>query len=272
MPRISTRTRPRIPALPGKRKSERLREAYEKLGITEPEVNTAPRITHILKELPHKVDQAIEFLRGSHDPDATKLLLVYDSLPISVRKLLPIEAFCVASGLTTKRVLEVITGACFEQSDATAALLSKASKPLIVRKAIKEASTKKGWEDRKMILQHEGYAPVPKTQIVNVERGDINMDNRQQSVSIGSLTQISDTMGRITDRFNERHQIKGDTHEAIEANIPDLIGSGDSDIIDTDDPVQPDSGDVGSVVGLSDRPAPSAEADAESVPEWEVEL
>ena len=280
MPRISTRTRPRIPAIPGKTSRTRLAEAYEKLGITEAEANNVPKITHILKELPKKLDQAIEFLRGSHEPDATKLLVVYGSLPISTRKLLPIEAFCVASGLTTKRVLEVITGACFEQSDATAALLSKAAKPLIVKRTIKLANKEKNWDDRKTLLQHEGYAPVPKTQIVNVERGDINMDNRQQqqSISIGSLTQISDVMGRITDRFNERHepkQITGDTnHEAIETDMPDLIGSGDRNVVDSDDTGELAVGGDGSVVGSADGQIREHEekSESESVPEWEVEL
>jgi len=223
VPRISTRTKPRIPAIPGKSSRTKLAEAYEKLGITEIEANAAPKITPILRELPGKIDKAIEYLRGSHEPDAQKWLRAYDSLAVSVRKSLPFEAFCVASGITTKRMLEVITGACFEQSDAVSALLSKAAKPVIIQKSIKEAKTKKGWEDRKMILQHEGYAPVPKTQILNVQ-GDMNTDNRQQqSISIGSLTQIDSVMGRITDRFNERLNDRllgsGDNHADTETKL-----------------------------------------------------
>jgi len=215
MPRITTRKRPKIPALPSKSRASKLADAYERIGVTEEEVNAAPKITHILRELPGKTDKAIEFLRGSEDPDARKWLSVYDSVPSSVRKMLPFESFCVAAGITTKRMLEVITGACFEQSDAVAALLSKSAKPQILQKSIKLAQKPKQWEDRKMIMQHEGYAPVPKTQIINVGH-DINTDNRVQSVSIGELSGIEGKMSRIADRFNERLGVGNEPKRLVE--------------------------------------------------------
>ncbi len=134
----------------------------------------------------------------------------------------------------------------------------------------------KQWEDRKMIMQHEGYAPIPKTQVVNVQ-GDVNTDNRQQSVSIGSLNKIDTLMGEITDRFNERLSI-GDgrnssarqiteTAEAVEAN---------SDIIDGNNII--DSGSaIGNIVEIPEL-ADGSVVDS-SIPdrtengsEWEVDL
>jgi len=242
MPRISTRKRPKIPAIPGKTRTTKLAEAYERIGVTEEEVNAAPKITHILRELPGKTDKAIEFLRGSSEPDARKWLSVYDSVTVSARKIVPFEAFCVAAGITTKRMLEVITGACFEQSDAVAALLSKSAKPQILQKSIKLAQKPKQWEDRKMIMQHEGYAPIPKTQIINVGH-DINTDNRIQSViAVGELASIEPTMAKIADRFNQRLGVGNEIKRIPEVTedkglvigaITELNGSGVDTIIDS---------------------------------------
>ncbi len=222
MPKVTTRKRPRNPSVfPGKNKQTRLEEAYERLGVTSLDVETVPKITHILKELPagqskaKGTDRAIEFLRGSGDADARKWLDVYDLIPAYERKILPFEAFCVACNLTTKRVLELVTGACFEQSTAAAILIAKAAHPTLVKKSISLAKQPGGWEDRKMLHQREGFAPIPKTQVVNVQ-GDVNTDNRTQTnlqnISIGELAGIEDNMGRIADRFNESLGIGEGSH------------------------------------------------------------
>lgn len=203
MPKITTRKRSRIPISTPKSRQSRVLEAYERLGITKEEVDKSPVITTVLKVLDGGTNSAISFLRSSHEPDARKFLDVYDSLPISVRTLLPIEAFCVAANLTTKRVLEVVTGSCFEQSANVAELISRSARPKLVGISVKQALKPKNFDERKMVLQHEGYAPVPKTQVVNVQ-GGVNTDNRIQSVSITELGGVEKEMARINDRFNER--------------------------------------------------------------------
>jgi hypothetical protein len=173
-------------------------------------------------------------------------------------------------------VLELVTGACFEQSDAVAALLSKAAKPVILQKAIKLAVKPKQWEDRKMIMQHEGYAPIPKTQVVNVQ-GDVNTDNRQQSVSIGSLNKIDTLMGEITDRFNERLSI-GDGRGERAGQITEAIESVEvgNDIIDSDSAIDPSGavGDIAEIPELADGSVVdnSIQDRPENISEWEVDL
>jgi hypothetical protein len=56
-----------------------------------------------------------------------------------------------------------------------------------------------------MLHQREGFAPIPKTQVINIG-GDVNQDNSigKGSVSVGALAAIHTDMGRITDRFNAR--------------------------------------------------------------------
>lgn len=206
MAAIRSRKRPAIPGVtpaPATAASRRA-DLYSRLGITETDAASAPQITDILRQLPDGgQSRAIEFLRGSSDTDAKKFLAVYDQIPVSSRKLLPIEAYTVAAGLTTKRLLELVTGACFEQSSATAALIAKASHPRIVAATVRSAlNVKHGFRDRDALHKHAGFVPVPKTSILNV-RGDWNQDNRRQ-IAIGELSGIEDKQARIANRFNER--------------------------------------------------------------------
>jgi len=212
MPAITTRKRARIPSLyPGNSTAKLRASLYVRLGITEAEVASAPQITHILRELPATsprakdggIALALTFLRGSSDPDAKKFLTVYDQIPVTRRHLLPIEAYCVASGLTTKRLLELVTGACFEQSSITATLLAKAAHPQVVATTVKSAlNAKHGFKDREALHKHAGFIPVPKTNVLNVG-GDFNQDNRKQ-IAIGEILGIEETQARIANRFNEK--------------------------------------------------------------------
>ena len=248
MPRISYRKRVDHPVAKSIPSSTKREESYERLGVTKKEVNAVPQISHILRELPGKLDQAIEFLRGSGEEDARRWLSVYDQLPPSVRSILPFEAFCVAAGISTKRMLEVITGACFEQSTATALLISKAAHPGLIKKSVEFARKEQNWEDRKMLHQKEGFAPIPKTQVVNVQ-GDVNPDNRTQSISVLQLGGVDSKMRTIEDKFNDRLGIGGrDETRQIEANIvedEDDDGANDAipDHIDVDAGVPDQDGD-----------------------------
>jgi hypothetical protein len=53
-----------------------------------------------------------------------------------------------------------------------------------------------------MLHQKEGFAPIPKTQVINVQ-GDMSTDNRRQSISILQLGHVDAKMKEIEDRFNE---------------------------------------------------------------------
>lgn len=194
-----------INPIPGESKDSRLAKAYERLGITEEECKAAPQISHILKSVEGGIPQIIEYIRGSEADEARRWVKVYDDLPISVANLLPFEAFCVAANITTKKMLEVITGACFEQATVTSNLIAKAAHPKIIKASVESAGLlgKEGWSDRQMLHQREGFAPIPKTQVINIG-GDVNQDNSigKGSVSVGALASIHNDMGRITDRFN----------------------------------------------------------------------
>ena len=243
---IRARKRARTPLLhPGTPVSRRRAQLYSTLGVTEAEVASTPQITHILKELPPTaprakdggITRALIFLRGSSEPDAKKFLAVYDQIPITQRHLLPIEAYCAASALTTKRLLELVTGACFEQSSATTALLAKASHPNVVAATVRNALMwgKDGVRDREMLHKHAGFIPVPKTNVLNVG-GDFNQDNRKQ-IAIGEILGIEETQTRIANRFNERLGLAASVGATA---LPSAVDTAADEPADSPEPTQPE--------------------------------
>ena len=209
MTRVSTTSRKRVPvpSKPSKGIDTRREEAYERLGVSSADVLLLPQISPILGKLPGGIKKALQYLRGSEEPDARKFLSVYDALPESSRRLLPFEAFCQASGLKTKRLLEIVTGACFEQSASTSELLAAASHPDVVAATVRSAKNQEyGGADRKMLHLHAGFVPVPKSQTTiisgNGRQTNIQDNSKNLSISAGEVPAIEDRMARITNRFN----------------------------------------------------------------------
>lgn len=217
----TSRKRPANPLKTGRRtKEQQINDAYERLGVKPADVEALPKITPIIEKLPsgHRgksgggADKAVEFLRGSGEPDARKWLVVYDALPESVRRLLPFEAFCLAAGLSTKRVLEVITGACFEQSSSTSQLLAAASHPTIVEATIRGAkNTQYGGADRKLLHTAAGFLPQSKTQVnnffgSNAQQKNVQGNDQSQNVTVpvSAVQGLESKMGKIANRFNEK--------------------------------------------------------------------
>lgn len=204
----TSRKRAPTPVKPARTASERLERAYEVLGVQQADVQALPQISHVLTKSFGKkyFTVTLEFLRGYADPDARTFLSTYDSIPETVRKLLPIEAFCLASALKPRRLLELVQGASFEQSTMSAELMSAAANPDIIKATIRNAKSYQGAADRKLLLQHSGFAPMPKNNVTNVfgggkiVGGDDNSKNL--SISVGAVNQIEDKMARITNRFN----------------------------------------------------------------------
>lgn len=211
--KISSRIKSKVPSTrtPERNQATRRSAAYEILGVKEADVSLVPTITPILNSIPGKISKAVEFLRGSDNPDAKKFLKVYDLLSPTQRSLLPFEAFILASGLTSKKVLGVITEACFEQSSTASSLIAAASHPNVVKVTVASALNPAfGGKDRDMLHKHAGFVPTPKnsTMIVSgqgrVQIGD-NQDNSSHlSIGVGELNRIEGGLGRIADRFNTK--------------------------------------------------------------------
>jgi hypothetical protein len=213
--RVASRKRVNQPVEAAPTKLDRLSRAYHTLGIKSEDVTNTPQITHILKQLPGKrghdgINAAIEFLRGADDEVARKFISLWDDMPDSTRKLVPFEAFCLAAGTTTKRMLELVAGACLEQSDLAARLLVNAAHPRVVAATVRAAVQKDGHQDRKMIHLNKGFLPVSKNQTTilsgNARQTNLQLNDNSQNMTyaVTEISNIERRQERIADRFNER--------------------------------------------------------------------
>jgi hypothetical protein len=169
------------------------------LGIDGQAVAALPQITHILK------DAGVDpwpYLAGSDDEVAVKLVAARNLLTQRMQTLCPIEALCLAAGVTTSKALGVIQSAVFEQSGKAGELMYAAHHVQVVTAAVGAALHPDGHADRKMLLQHQGFAPVPKTTIVKTF-GDHTVVGQQVNQT-AVLQPVEDRARRLQDRFNER--------------------------------------------------------------------
>jgi hypothetical protein len=173
------------------------------LEITPEQASGVPQITHILKK--SKVfGELIDFLRGSADPIAKAYLKRYDSLPARMQKLAPVEAICVAEGIDTTKFFGIIAESVLTQTRFTSQLMAAAAQPSVVEATITSALQADGDKDRKMLHQHDGFLPVPKTQFVNMPgaRIDNRVTTENKTIIIPS---IESDVKAMSDRFNQRY-------------------------------------------------------------------
>lgn len=190
------------------------------LGVTPAQLAAEPEIRPILKRARITPQKAADYLRMSEEPDARRFLAILDGLAAEPRRLLPLEAIAIASGISTKRLFELISGEVFVQSRFESALLAAAAHPTVVAKSIERAleapQTVKladgsekvvpaldGVSDRKMLHQQAGFLPMPKTQIVSLP-GVKSIDARQQTANISVLPPVESSVRQMADRFGTK--------------------------------------------------------------------
>lgn len=144
------------------------RLAYAHLGIDPKDVDHVPffaadlrRIARVARGVdrcdpPSPAVLPLDYLRSSEDPDARKVLKAYDSVPESYRKLLPLEAFSVAAGVSPWRVLEIIAGVAVRQAAQGSAIIAAVMHPRVVLKTVERALQDGGTKERQMLFSAMG--------------------------------------------------------------------------------------------------------------------
>ena len=84
---------------------------------------------------------------------------MYQSVPISYRRLLPPEAFCVSAGVDPFRVLELIAGGAARQTGQAAAIIAALWHPRVVEKTIERALQDEGTPERALMFRATGLLP-----------------------------------------------------------------------------------------------------------------
>lgn len=175
-------------------------DALDKLEVTREAVSNVPAISHILKSA--AVDPW-PYLEGSEDVNARRLIATRRKMTLTEFRHSTIEAICLSAGVPTKQALSVIMIEVFQQSGRAAELLYAANHQGVVQATIDSAKTPFGASDRKLLLQHQGFAPVPKTNIVKIFGGQ-NVLGGAQTNQTAVLAPMEDKAKRLQDRFNER--------------------------------------------------------------------
>lgn len=107
------------------------------------------------------------------------------------------DAACSHVGLTSLELLRIVADAAYRFSMYVVQITSLAL-PSLVERSVETALTDGGVADRKMLFQHSGFLPTPKTNIAITQYAHANAAT--QSVA---APRPEETIRRASDRFNE---------------------------------------------------------------------
>lgn len=188
--------------MPEKSRGENLADSLVLLGVKAEELEDCPKIEHLITPIGHQ--RIFEYLSGSDDEDAKALLKVRKMLNEKQQRAVPMEVYCVAAGLSTKKVFGLICAEAMDQEEKAKQLLFRVRHTEVVNATIESAMDLEfGSQDRKMLHLAGGFLPTPKNSITFVRQQ--NVDNRLQGATIvQALPPPEDTIRRLGDRFNDK--------------------------------------------------------------------
>jgi len=198
---------------------------WERLDVDPEAVNRHPKVTPLLIKSLGSIKEVIDCLRGSSEKDALELVRLWDSCKPNERKAVPFEGFCLAAKSTPKKMVGIIMQTMVEMSNTASELLLASAHTDVVRQTIKLAKTRKGHDERKIILQNRGVLPTPRNNVFN-NFGSVNQDNRKQvaNVSVSQLEQDNDDISVAVESFNAERTAKAllpDKAEVIDIVLED---------------------------------------------------
>jgi hypothetical protein len=169
------------------------------LGVPPNEVAAASQITGLIKRnIPGGWPTALSCLRTSDHPDARHFIAVYDdmTLPATVRKLLPIEAFAIKAGILPSQLYETIVQVVRRQAALDGVLIAASHHPSIVEKS-SQLALEGDIDHVTHNLKHMGFLPAPKGAQVA-----INVNTSAVANSATAAPAPENTIRRLVNRFN----------------------------------------------------------------------
>ena len=189
-----------------------VKEAYARLGVTLEATSSVPRITPQIRKIGKMLEtlnlnlpqDPFYYLAASDHDDARAILAARKSIPRTHARLLPIEAFCVASSVPTSRVPEMIVLAAMRMGVQASSMIAAMAHPSVVKKTVDMALTDGGVEDRQTLHKATGFTPTPKgshTQINIPIHASASATSSAQSLSIGAPP-VESAIKRLSERLN----------------------------------------------------------------------
>jgi hypothetical protein len=188
--------------------ADRRAEAYRALGISPDAIRTVPEITSQLRRsaIPlraHNLPTSpYYYLRCSDADDAMKLMAAYYSLPSHQSRILPIEAFCVAAGVSPLRILDLYALSCRRVSATVSGILATISHPVVVKKNIERAlDDNRDDSIQYMAMLHKavGFLPTPKGSQTTV---NVTANAQAANATLAAAPPPEQTIRRLVDLFN----------------------------------------------------------------------
>lgn len=178
-------------------------EALRRLGVDWAEVRKIQSISPVLAECGER-DQWWEWIANAHGPEAQKineqiLRVTPGDLPF-----LSVEALCVAAEVDPAKLLAQIIETAVDNGRRASLLIAAIKMPKIVERTAEIALTPGGGQERKMLLQHSEFLPLPKTTVVNSRHTHIDNSHGKTIQTALTFAAPESSIKRFTDRFNEQ--------------------------------------------------------------------
>jgi hypothetical protein len=143
---------------------------------------------------------------------------VYADLTPSDQAIVSLDDLCAASGIAPKAILMAIAASGFDAGCDIANLVAAHLHPKVVQASVDAALTPEGIEDRKLLLQHAGFIPVPKGQsiVINASSHATAQAHASSAAAAGMPSFLSD----VEDVTEATKAVQGEIVEAQKALHP----------------------------------------------------
>jgi len=181
--------------------------AAKQIGLeTLPFDNT---LSVVFREIRGGFASTIDFARiaSETDPRFAKLVALWDDLSHTARKRLHAEDLCKAAEILPEDYLSEVTRLMFRVNIDAANLIAAAAHPKVIKRAVIEAQRPEGIQDRRFLMQHSGFLPLPNGTVINVQQV-----NQPEPVPSSVLPSFEESVKRNI------QVIRGDAGEDSEGN------------------------------------------------------
>lgn len=146
-------------------------EARKRLGVKQEDVDAAIKIGYRLREVGLTTERIVEILDSDSSDEGRAFLVKYRTISKSDLAYLTIEELCIASGLTPRRLWEVLSGARLEQSQDVVKLIIADSMPKVVSNAVRAATEAMPIMDNEGKVQGWVYGDMKATEFLGKVSG-----------------------------------------------------------------------------------------------------
>jgi hypothetical protein len=153
----------------------------------------------------------------------------YEGLSKYEQSVVSYDDVCAASGISPKLILMAIAGAGFDANCDIANLLASHLHPRVVEASGKEAITPRGIEDRKLLMQHQGFIPVPKGTTINISSSAHSQAIAAAHAAATSDPSVPSFLNSIEDLGDVNRAVQGEIVEAQTKALPPVTEPSEED-------------------------------------------